>query len=149
MRYLIDTNVVLRWSDNLAPEYQECQDAVAKSVGSGHIVCCCAQVFIEYWVVATRPAAVNGLGLTFDQACSSLSDIDKAFIHLPEPPDIAARWANLVMRQGIMGKQAHDARIAALMLAHGVTHLLTLNPSDFVRYTGIVPVTPSQILQST
>lgn len=46
-----------------------------------------------------------------------------------------------------MGKSAHDARIAALMLAHGVTHLLTLNPTDFTRYNGITPVTPQEIIQ--
>jgi len=32
------------------------------------------------------------------------------------------------------------------MLAHGVTHLLTLNPTDFARYDGITPVTPQEIL---
>ena len=39
-----------------------------------------------------------------------------------------------------------DARIAALMLAHGVTHILTLNPTDFARYQDITPVTPSEAL---
>ena len=37
-------------------------------------------------------------------------------------------------------------RIAALMLAHGVTHILTLNPTDFARYSGITAVTPQEIL---
>lgn len=49
----------------------------------------------------------------------------------------------------VCGKQAHDARIAALMLAHGVKHLLTLNPSDFARYHGIKPVTPQEIIHKT
>jgi predicted nucleic acid-binding protein len=46
----------------------------------------------------------------------------------------------------VIGKPAHDARIVALMLAHGVTQLLTLNPSDFARYQGITTVTPQEIL---
>lgn len=33
------------------------------------------------------------------------------------------------------------------MLAHGITHILTLNPTDFVRYEGITPVTPQEILR--
>jgi predicted nucleic acid-binding protein len=48
-----------------------------------------------------------------------------------------------------MGKPAHDARIAAIMLAHNVTNILTLNPDDFSRYQGITPVTPSEVLQQT
>ena len=30
------------------------------------------------------------------------------------------------------------------MLAHGVTHILTLNPGDFARYSEITTVTPSE-----
>ncbi|MEN6357468.1 MAG: hypothetical protein ABFD83_10330 [Armatimonadota bacterium] len=45
----------------------------------------------------------------------------------------------------VNGKQAHDARIVALMLAHGITHILTLNPGDFSRYTGVTPVTPNEV----
>jgi predicted nucleic acid-binding protein len=32
----------------------------------------------------------------------------------------------------------HDARLAAVMLAHGVNHILTFNVDDFRRYPGIV-----------
>jgi predicted nucleic acid-binding protein len=55
-------------------------------------------------------------------------------------------WQQVVTHYRAMGRQAHDARIAALMLAHGVTHILTLNPDDFRRYQGITVVTPRDIL---
>ncbi len=32
------------------------------------------------------------------------------------------------------------------MIAHGITHLLTLNPSDFARYPEITAVTPAEVL---
>jgi hypothetical protein len=32
---------------------------------------------------------------------------------------------------------AHDARLVAAMIVHGVTHLLTFNGADFARYSGI------------
>lgn len=35
------------------------------------------------------------------------------------------------------GKQAHDANVVAVMLAHGVTRLLTRNGRDFARYDEI------------
>ena len=40
--------------------------------------------------------------------------------------------------------QVHDARLAAAMLAHGLTHILTFNADDFRRYPGIVPITPDE-----
>jgi len=39
-----------------------------------------------------------------------------------------------------------DTRLVALMVAHGITHLLTLNPTDFARYSEITAVTPQEIL---
>jgi len=44
-----------------------------------------------------------------------------------------------------MGKPSHDARLVAAMLAHGVTHILTFNDTDFRRYAGITPVVPAAI----
>lgn len=46
----------------------------------------------------------------------------------------------------VSGKNAHDARLVAAMLAHGLTHLLTFNDADFQRFTGITTVTPAAVL---
>lgn len=35
------------------------------------------------------------------------------------------------------GKNAHDARLVAAMVRHGLTHILTFNAQDFSRYRGI------------
>jgi hypothetical protein len=35
--------------------------------------------------------------------------------------------------------------LVALMLAHGLTHLLTLNSADFARYAEITTVTPDDV----
>ena len=103
-------------------------------------------MLIEYWVSATRPREVNGFGLDTAQADLRLTEIETLFTLLPEPPDIAARWRRLAVGHAVQGKQAHDARIVAVMLAHGVTHLLTLNPTDFARYPEITVVTPQGII---
>ncbi|MEI6442036.1 MAG: hypothetical protein WCO29_02610 [Nostocales cyanobacterium ELA583] len=34
-----------------------------------------------------------------------------------------------------MGVNVHDARLVAVILAHGLTHILTFNISDFKRYS--------------
>lgn len=44
------------------------------------------------------------------------------------------------------GKNAHDARLVAAMLAHGLTHLLTFNAADFRRFTAVTVADPSGVL---
>lgn len=44
-----------------------------------------------------------------------------------------------------MGKRAHDARIIAAMLANGITHLLTFNPSDFEGISSITIIHPQDL----
>lgn len=147
MRYLIDTNVLLRWSVADDPHYAACVGAVDALTVRGIDVCVCAQVLIEYWAVSTRPRDVNGLEFSPSDVDERLTEVDRIFTLLPEPPDIALRWRKIAAEHSVVGKQAHDARIAALMTAHGVTHILTLNVSDFARYQGITPVTPQEVLQ--
>jgi predicted nucleic acid-binding protein len=147
VKILLDSNVLLRWSDSKAAEHASCMEAVSRLAESANVVCVCAQVIIESYVVATRPVEVNGLGFSSHEARQTLTDIESSFACLSEPPDIAVYWRRLIEQQEIMGRQAHDARIAALMLAHDVRHILTLNPSDFIRYEGITPVAPLEILR--
>jgi predicted nucleic acid-binding protein len=64
------------------------------------------------------------------------------FIVLPEPPDMSVRWHDLASRYAVHGRGAHDTRLVALMLAHGVAAVLTLNPADFARYAEITCLAP-------
>lgn len=147
MKLLLDSNVLLRWADSRAPEHDQCTEAVTRLAEASNTLYVCAQVIIESYVVSSRPVKSNGLGFTVAEARQFLVDVEESFPCLPEPSDIGKQWTGLMMRHSVMGKQAHDARIAALMLSHGITHLVTLNPTDFARYSGITVVTPQEILQ--
>lgn len=54
----------------------------------------------------------------------------------------------LVIAHSVSGVQVHDARLAAAMKIHAVTHLLTLNPADFTRYPHITLVHPGSLSYS-
>jgi predicted nucleic acid-binding protein len=144
MRYLVDTNVLLRRTDADSSDHVVCTTAVENLLGSGDDLCVCAQVLIEFRSVSTRPLEANGLGLPPSVASLQISDFRKSFTCLTEMPDMADRWEVLADKYSVVGKPCHDARLVALMLAHGVTHLLTLNPSDFTRYAEITAVTPQE-----
>ena len=145
MTALVDTNVLVRLSDSGHPAQAVCKLALQRMLQRLDRVFLCAQTAIEYWAVATRPKSVNGLGLSPIDAEAGLQRAEQWLIWLPEPPDIAARWRALVNKHSVLGKQAHDARLVALMEAHGLTHLLTLNASDFARFPGVTCVEPATV----
>ncbi len=52
------------------------------------------------------------------------------------------RWLGLVEGHRVIGKQAHDARLVALMLEHEIRHIVTFNGADFVRYPEVRVIDP-------
>jgi len=104
------------------------------------------QVLYEYWAVATRPAAQNGLGMTPEACAVDTARLQRLFHLLRDERTIFEPWLQLVTSHSVRGKNAHDARLVAAMLRHGIPQLLTLDPADFARYRGIVVDTPSSLL---
>jgi predicted nucleic acid-binding protein len=146
MAVLIDASALLRVHDTRHPQRQAMSLLLVPDRAARHRLCLCAQTMIEFWVVATRPPANNGFGLTPHEVSADLDRYLKLLPRLPEPPDVADRWLRLVTHHGVSGKPAHDVRLVALMEAHGVRRLLTLNPGDFARYPNVECVAPDQLL---
>lgn len=146
MRILIDTNILLRVRDASDPRHAECVAAVDAFESSAHSPCVCMQVLAEFWVVSTRPQDVNGMGLSIESAAQQVSRINSAFPCLLETSGTVSRWLQIVTDRHVVGRQAHDARLVALMLSHGISHVLTLNTSDFTRYPEITPLSPTEAL---
>jgi predicted nucleic acid-binding protein len=143
--YLLDTNILLRLVDSTAPAHNLVLDAVAAIWGSGNDCVLTGQVLIEFWVVATRPIQVNGLGWTAQRADDEISQLLEQFPLLEDDSTVFVNWRRLVIRTGVLGKRSHDVRLVAVMLTHQVTHLLTLNPDDFSGLSEIEVVHPQAI----
>jgi len=95
------------------------------------------QNFVEFWNVATRPVDRNGLGLKPGDTDRLLHLVERLFPLLPDSPAVYPEWRRLVVSFGVAGVQVHDARIVAAMIVHNVSHILTFNTTDFVRYTAM------------
>ena len=145
MKWLADTNVLLRSVQTSHPMHGDVAQSVSFLVTRGDELRVIAQNLIEFWAVATRPIIDNGLGLTVAQAEQELTKLKALFTILPDTADILPEREQLVVRHQVLGKQVHDARLVAAMKVHNVTHLLTFNTSDFKRFTGIVAVSPSSV----
>lgn len=145
MSYLVDTNVLLRLVQKNHPMRPDARRALVTLRRRGEELCITPQNIIEFWAVATRPLDKNGLGLTVDEATREIRKLRRIFKLRPDSLAIFAEWEQLVARYQVMGKQAHDTRLVAVMKAHGLSHILTFNTDDFKRFADITPVAPQTV----
>jgi len=103
------------------------------------------QNVIEFWCVATRPEAANGLGMSLAETAQRTQAFRSALVLLPDTGEIFDEWERLVTQHQVAGKPVYDTRLVAAMLVHGITHLLTFNTSDFKRYNEITVVDPASV----
>jgi predicted nucleic acid-binding protein len=149
MAYLLDTNVLIRLANTADASHTVAVQAVLELHRLDEILHVTAQVLIEFRNVATRPQAVNGLGLSPMDAEALASGFEAAFPLLPETPDIFPAWKALVESLGVVGKQVHDARLVAICHTHRESHLLTFNAGHFARLAnagpGLIVVEPADV----
>ncbi len=145
-RYLLDTNIVLRFCNPSDVQHSLATDAVSLLLARGNECFIAPQVIVEFWVVATRPINVNGLGWNVEQTRNTIDQLCNHFFLLKESPEIFPNWLDLVTSNKVMGKRTHDARIVGTMFANGITHILTLNPKDFTFTSSITIVHPQELI---
>ena len=139
MAFLVDTSVLGRLGNSLDPQQGLIQQAIAKLRGQGETLYITAQNLIEFRSVATRPAQNNGMGFSPTVAAQEAANFEAMFPLLPETPDIYPAWKFLADTLGVAGKQVHDTRLVAVCHVHHITHILTFNVKDFLRFQGIGP----------
>ena len=150
MIVLLDSNILLRLVNRTDPLHGSVRAAVRALKVRGDTFVMAAQNVAEFWNVSTRPASARGgLGLSIAETSQRLRLLERIIRVLPDSPNAYAVWRNLVVSLGISAVQVHDARLAALMLVHGVTHILTLNVPDFARFSGITAIDPAVVAATT
>ncbi len=145
MNYLVDTNVILRLKQPQHPMNSYAVAAVETLKKQKNNLCIFPQNLIEFWVVATRPVDVNGLGLSFDVAILEIEKLKNIFSILLDIPSVYAEWEKLIKKYRVMGKQGHDTRLVAAMIAHKIDYVLTFNTDDFKRYSEVKAIAPSDV----
>jgi predicted nucleic acid-binding protein len=143
---LLDTNVWLRAVQREAPRHPLAVDALAAILQRGDEIFITAQNLIEFWSVASRPSAANGLGWTVEAVQREIDRLLAQFPFLDETPAIFVHWRALVTRHSVVGRRVHDARLVGVMLAHNISHLLIFNGDDFRQFSEIVTVEPAQVV---
>jgi len=146
MLYLVDTDVLLRAVDRKSPEHASIGQAFRVLRVRADKICVSAQNIREFWSVSTRPeSARGGYGRSVEWTERWVRTFDRVFRILPETPATFTRWHALVTQHRVMGVQVHDANLVAVAETYGIETLLTLNPSDFKRFTSLTVITPAEL----
>jgi predicted nucleic acid-binding protein len=141
--FIADTNVWLRYVDPASPHHPAAVTALEEITTNATLILVPQNLF-EFWVVSTRPKDSNGLGWTPAEAAERLEELRCRFQFKPDPSDLTEEWLKLVQEHNVQGKRAHDARIAAALLANAADYLVSFNKPDFCNWP-IVTIHPTDI----
>ena len=101
MSVQLDTNILTRLSHPTDPAHGIAGAAVAKLAAAGQDFIIVPQNLYEWWTVATRPIANNGLGLSVPEAHGEIVR-RKALFPLRAPPSISINCGGIVFSEDTM-----------------------------------------------
>ena len=142
---LVDTNILLRMTRRADPQHQVVDKALFRLAFQGTIFHYTHQNIAEFWNVMTPPLTRNGFGLTVADAERQVRSIEAGMSLLPDSEAVYREWRRIVVQFSVSGVQVHDARLAATMRVHRISHILTFNVTDFGRFTGLIPMHPGSV----
>ena len=96
MSILADTNILLRRTQPDHPNHTLAVESVAKLLATGEPVYFTLQNMSEFWNVATRPSASNGLGFSVALALGEMEKIERFLTFLPDSPAVYGEWKSLI-----------------------------------------------------
>ena len=146
MTIFADTGVLLRLLEATDPFHGDASRAITVILARNDEIVMAHQNVAEFWNVCTRPkSARNGLGLSIQETDLRVQQVESVFRIIVELPTSYPIWRRLVVTHSVRGKQVHDAKLTATMMAHGIDTILTFNGPDFSRFPGITTIDPRTV----
>ena len=128
--FFVDANVLV-YAALKDDARHEASKALLKDAGRGamHIS---PQILAEFYSTITSPKRVTAPyspseAIDFIETLLSYDHV----VILPINQDVPSPWISLLKATEVRGPHVFDLQIAATMLAHGVTNLVTYNGTDF------------------
>ncbi|MEW6238620.1 MAG: type II toxin-antitoxin system VapC family toxin [Candidatus Omnitrophota bacterium] len=140
-RLFIDTNILIYATNESSPWRHSAANALMELRRKGIELIVSPQIIREYLCVVTRSASCSK-NILFSQILENLNRIQKEFVLVEENRHVVDCLVDIVRNVSVAGKQIHDANIVATMITHGVSHLLTRNTADFIRFSQYIHIAP-------
>ena len=145
MRVLVDTNVLLRLTEGKHPKHAVAGEAVRVLREADHTLAVVPQTFYEFWAVATRTRAANGLEMPVPAVRAAVDRFRTLFQLRRDERAIFEGWLDLAAAHGSRGVNSYDVRLVAAMARHGLDAILTFNGKDFRRFGGVTVLNPDEV----
>jgi len=136
----VDTNGLLTATDKSRQLNCEALKLLSGTIGLDKRLAISGQVVREYLVVATRPVADNGLGLSAGQAEANVSEFLRHLALYDETEAVPKQLRQLATAHNLHGQRLHDANIVATMMVHRIRTLLTQNGTDFAPFSDDITI---------
>lgn len=134
-RTLLDTNVLVYATLPTAPQHRAAYAVCADALAGDPQYCVTPQILIEYYATLTNPKRVDPVR-TSAEAQAALDRYRT--IHLLHPtPEVFDEWVQLITMLGATGQDVFDLLLAATMLVHEVTDILTYDARMFAQVPGL------------
>jgi predicted nucleic acid-binding protein len=137
----VDTNILIYSTSGVSPWRVQAIQMLETVRQSGVEIILSTQILREYLATATRLNA-QGIGLPLVDILANLQTFQTQFRIVEDNQAVFNTLTILAQNFQMAGRQVYDANIVATMQAYGITHLLTHNTADFIRYSGIITVVP-------
>jgi hypothetical protein len=104
IRWLLDSNVLLRGVDRADPRYRVAREVVSLLVSRDDLLHLTLQNLTEFWNVCTRPAtARGGLGRSVSETDRRVRQIERYFSFLDDTSAVRIHWRHLVANHQVRG----------------------------------------------
>ncbi len=115
MKYLLDTNILLRLVELAHTQHKEAREALKTLRLQNCLFYILLQNVSEFWNVCTRPKEKNGLGLSIAQTDLHLKRLERFFTVLPDTEEVYRNWREPIVKHSISGVKVHDAKIVGAL----------------------------------
>ena len=96
IRWLLDTNILLRMTNQDDPSYHLVQETISALVERGATLCFTTQTLGEFWNVSTRPLKENGFGKNVAEVDRIADTFEREFEFLPDGLEVHRKWRKLL-----------------------------------------------------
>jgi predicted nucleic acid-binding protein len=143
-RLFVDTNILIFATNSTSPWHLPATNALQEARHLGVELIISPQVIREYLAAATRFSS-SATPLPLAAILTNVRIFQTNFQLVEDNALVSAKLIDLISQITVGGKQIHDANVVATMQVHNITHLLTHNLADFVRFAHFITVLPLSV----
>jgi uncharacterized protein len=139
----VDTNLLVYSVYRDTPQHATCRAWLEDAARVGLTLCLTSQVLAEFFAIVTNPKRVSQ-PRTANEAIAAIETVLAlpGVTLLPVPPQVTARWLEMLRQHPVRGGAVFDLQLAATLAANGVGKICTFNHADFEGFPGLEVVTP-------